>query len=325
MLLPQNKFGLNIILPSTKIIQCQTVSRLALKYSPNEDIKNLWAVTRTNRNIQYDIYKDTKDVLKAVRNENEERLKNHLILQGSFFRNVIDHSTSTFNCLWSLAHSKLPKNIFNFTVRYINNTLPTRKNLLKWGLSSTSDCSSCSEPESLLHVVAGCKTYLDEGRFTWRHDSVLSFLASTLTAVQSSTLYVDLPGFLNPSTLTGDSFRPDLLLAIRKKCLYILELTVGFESNLQVNANRKYQKYHDLIKEQESNFDKVKFVNLSLSTLEVFGRASESFDDMLRNLKFDGQQSKFIKKKIVSTCIRTSYYIFCKRNKVWDSPKLMSM
>ena len=49
-----NVFGLNIILPSTKFIQCQTV-----KYSPNEDLKNLWAVTRTNKNIQYDIYKDT--------------------------------------------------------------------------------------------------------------------------------------------------------------------------------------------------------------------------------------------------------------------------
>ena len=181
------------------------------------------------------------------------------------------------------------------------------------------------QPETLLHVVAGCKTYLDEGRYTWRHDSVLNFLASTLSAIQNSTLYVDLPGFMNPSVVTGNSFRPDLLLTIGKKCLYILELTVGFESNLQVNANRKHQKYNDLIKEQESNFIKVKFVNLSLSTLGVFGRTSDSFDDMLRNLQFDSQQSKYIKKKIVSTCIRTSYYIFCKRNKVWDNPKLMSI
>ena len=325
VLLPQNRFGLNIILPSTKFIQCQTVSRLALKYSPNEDIKNLWTVTKTSRNIQYDIYKDTKDVLKAIRNENEDRLQNHLISQGSFFRNIIDNSTSTFNCLWSSAQSKLPQNIFNFTVRYINNALPTRKNLLKWGLSSTSDCSSCLQPETLLHVVAGCKTYLDEGRYTWRHDSVLNFLPSTLSAIQNSTLYVDLSGFMNPSAVTGDSFRPDLLLTIGKKCLYILELTVGFESSLQVNANRKHQKYNDLITEQESNFIKVKFVNLSLSTLGVFGRTSDSFDDMLRNLQFDSQQSKYIKKKIVSTCIRTSYYIFCKRSKAWDNPKLMSI
>ena len=325
VLLPQSKFGLNIILPSTKFIQCQTVSRSALKYSPNVDINNLWAVTSTNKNIQYDIYKDTKDVLKAVRKENEERLQNHLISQGSFFSSIMNNSTSTFNSLWSSVQSKLPKNIFNFTIRYINNTLPTRKNLSKWGLSSTSDCSFCSSPETLLHVIAGCKTYLDEGRFTWRHDSVLNFLASTLTAVQNSTLYADIPGFVNPSVITGDRLRPDLLLVTENRCLYILELTVGYESNLQVNANRKRQKYLDLIKEQEADYDKVKFVNLSLSTLGVFSRSSENFDGMLRSLKCDAKFCKYIKKKIVNMCIRTSYYIFCKRNKVWDNPKLMSI
>ena len=325
VLLPQSKFGLNIILPSTKFIQCQTVSRSALKYSPNVDINNLWAVTSTNKNIQYDIYKDTKDVLKAVRKENEERLQNHLISQGSFFSSIMNNSTSTFNSLWSSVQSKLPKNIFNFTIRYINNTLPTRKNLSKWGLSSTSDCSFCSSPETLLHVIAGCKTYLDEGRFTWRHDSVLNFLASTLTAVQNSTLYADIPGFVNPSVITGDRLRPDLLLVTENRCLYILELTVGYESNLQVNANRKRQKYLDLIKEQEADYDKVKFVNLSLSTLGVFSRSSENFDGMLRSLKCDAKFCKYIKKKIVNMCIRTTYYIFCKRNKVWDNPKLMSI
>ena len=125
---------------------------------------------------------------------------------------------------------------------------------------------------------------------------------------------------MNPLIVSGDSFRPDLLLAIGKKCLYILELTVRFESNLQVNAIRKYHKYHDLVKEQESNFNKVKFVNLSVSTLVVFGRTSESFDDMLRDLNFDSQQSKFIKRKIVSTFIQSSYYIF-----LWDDPNLMSI
>jgi hypothetical protein len=42
---PQSKFVLNIILASTKFIQHQTVSRSALKYSPNVDIHNLWTVT----------------------------------------------------------------------------------------------------------------------------------------------------------------------------------------------------------------------------------------------------------------------------------------
>ena len=137
--LPRNKFGLNVILPSTKFTQCQTVSRSSLKTSMNEDINKLWSITSTNKNIQYDMYKNTKDVLKALRNDNEQRLQNHLILQGSFFSNVIKNSTSSFNSLWSSAQSRLPKNIFNFTIRYINNSLPTRKNMVRWGLSSSAD------------------------------------------------------------------------------------------------------------------------------------------------------------------------------------------
>jgi hypothetical protein len=62
-----------------------------------------------------------------------------------------------------------------------------------------------------------------------------------------------------------------------------------------------------------------------LSTLGVFSRSSENFDGMLRSLKCDAKFSKYIKTKIVNMCIRTSYYIFCKRNKVWDNPKLMSI
>ena len=39
----------------------------------------------------------------------------------------------------------------------------------------------CLNTETLLHVVAGCQSYLD--RFTWRHDSILNFLAQTLQSI----------------------------------------------------------------------------------------------------------------------------------------------
>ena len=110
--LPRNKFGLNVILPSTKFTQCQTVSRSSLKTSINEDINKLWSITSTNKNIQYDMYRNTKDVLKAFRNDNEQRRQNHLILQGSFFSNDIKNSTSSFNSLWSSLGSPLIDGIF---------------------------------------------------------------------------------------------------------------------------------------------------------------------------------------------------------------------
>ena len=60
VLLPCNKFGLNIILPSTKFLQCLTVSRQALKSSPNQEINRLWKETSDHKNIQYDIYDISK-------------------------------------------------------------------------------------------------------------------------------------------------------------------------------------------------------------------------------------------------------------------------
>ncbi len=148
---------------------------------------------------------------------------------------------------------------------------------MKWGISATSECTFCLEPETLLHVVAGCKTYLNEGHFTWRHDSVLNFIASSLKSARHSNLYADFPGYISLAVLTGNELHPDLLITLENKYIYILELTVGFESNLLTNATCKRQKYEELINKQHKYYEKVKFVNLSNSSLEVFSHSSLSF------------------------------------------------
>ena len=51
---------------------------------------------------------------------------------------------------------------------------------VRWNISQSSDCSFCLKSESLLHVVAGCKTYLEEDPYTWRQNSALNFIASSL-------------------------------------------------------------------------------------------------------------------------------------------------
>ncbi|CAB4011028.1 Hypothetical predicted protein [Paramuricea clavata] len=181
--------------PRNKLL-VYSLLRKALKLSPNQSINELWKSTNTHTNIQYDFYNSTKEVLEDFRSEHEDKLQNQLTCQGSFFSSVTKFSLSHLSKVWSTAQSKLPKNIYNFTIRYINNSLPTRKNLSRWGLSSSSECSFCLGPESLLHVVAGCQCYLD--RFTWRHNSILNFLANTLQTVNGSALYADVPGFKSP-------------------------------------------------------------------------------------------------------------------------------
>ena len=323
LFLTRNKFGLNILPASVKFTQCQSVLRNALRTSPNESIKELWRSTSNHTNIQYDNYSTTKDVLRKFRSHQEDKLKDDLKYQGTFHRNISKFSLSQLNPIWSISQSKLPKNIFNFTIRYMNNTLPTRNNLSKWGISSTSDCSFCLQLETLLHVVAGCQKYLD--RFTWRHDSILNFLTKTLSVLDDCKLFVDLPGFESPSIVTGDEYRPDLLLLTSANHLYIVELTVGFESNLTKNTKRKHAKYKNLTEELTKNFTTVKLINLSISSLGVFDKECQSFVKLLSDLGLDKQRQHHCYRKIISIAIRATYYIFCRRNKEWENPELMNI
>ena len=323
IILPCNQFGLNLQLPSVKFIQCQTVLRNALRSSKSDNIKSSWKSTSCSMNVQYDSYKNTKQVLKAVRQQHTEKLQSQLTSQGFIISFLLEHSMKSLNSLWSSAQSKLPKNIFNFSIRYLRNALANRVNLCKWKLSKSSDCSFCLCPESLLHVVSGCKSYLEEGRYTWRHNSALHFVASTLQIVRNSSLYADLPGFLSPCIITGDQLRPDMLLSIGKTTLYMIELTVGFETNLNSNAERKHEKYHRLTRDLSSDFHNIKFINLSLSALGIFGKSCEPFIDTCKELEFDKQHTDFIVRKLSTIIIRSTYYIFCMRNKPWTNPDLI--
>ena len=207
-------------------------------------------------------YRNTKEVLKAVKLDKKERLIHNLPSQGALLSFFLDHSLKKLHGICSLVQSILPTSIFNFTIKYLNNTLPTRKNLNLWKLSQSSDCQFCLHPETLLHVAAGCKVYLGQGRYTWRHNSVLSFLATFLNVVEGSSLYADIPGFPSPSTIAGNDLRPDLLLHTKDNCLYILELTIGFETNLNNNAEKKHLKYSQLVSDLRSQYKSVTFVNL---------------------------------------------------------------
>ena len=146
--LPHNNFGLNLLPPSVTFQQCQTVLRNVLKSSSNDAVKCLCRSSSFGINIQYDTYRNTKQVLKAVRQTHTEKLSSNLTSQGFIITFILNHSLKAVNSLWSSAQSKLPNN------------------LTLWNLSTTSDCSFCLQPESVLHVVEGCKTYLNEGRFT---------------------------------------------------------------------------------------------------------------------------------------------------------------
>ena len=130
-------------------------------------------------------------------------------------------------------------------------------------------------------------------------------------------------GYPSPSIITCDTFRPDLLFLIHSKCLYVVELTVGFESNLRKNAMRKRDKYKNMLVDLNSEHKCVKFVNLSMSSLGVFSDECSTFLDMMNDIGIDKKQQLYIIRKMINIAIRATYYIFCCRNKIWNDPELL--
>ena len=294
----------------------------SLESSPNSDINHLWARTSTSCNIQYDQYRNTKQVLHAIQTDNENHLHHELKSQGFIISSIILRASSNTRRLWSKLQKSMPRNIFSYTIKYLNNTLATKKNLCKWPLSSSSACSFYLQFESLQHIVSSCKCYREDGRYTWRRNSVLLHISRTLSLLQDSSLYADLPSFPFPSLITGDSLRPDLVLVLNSTAVHLLELTVGFESNLTINSERKSDKYRPLILALQEKHYVVKFINISMSALGMFGTSSDSFSSILKGLHFDTTRQQQIIMKASNIAIRCTYFIFCKRNKSWPGPEL---
>ena len=89
-------------------------------------------------------------------------------------------------------------------------TLPTRDNLVRWGRTELSkQCPLCHRfVATIRHVLNGCPLGLSQGRYLWRHDSVLAHVvgviedrllerrrqASAPTFVSGGTLQRQLPG-----------------------------------------------------------------------------------------------------------------------------------
>ena len=84
-----------------------------------------------------------------------------------------------------------------------------------------------------------------------------------------------------------------------------------------------YYYYLNLINEMSTNYRCVKFVNLSMSSLGVFSDECSTFLDMMNDIGIDKKQQLYIIKKMINIAIRETNYIFCWRNRNWDSPGLM--
>ena len=107
-------------------------------------------------------------------------------------------------------------------------------------------------------------------------------------------------------------------------CSILLSLQLASNLISKKTLNVKNQN-KELIREQKEHFNAVKFVNLSISSLGVFAKECSSFIEMLNDLDFQKHHQNYCIRKMTTIAIRTTYYIFCCRNKEWTIPELLTV
>ena len=105
--------------------------------------------------------------------------------------------------------------------------------------------------------------------------------------------------------------------------MYVLELIVGFESNMEKNGKQKNDKHKELLKSMEKNYTSVTFINLSMGSLGIIGKDSINLHKLLKATNMDKNSIAFCIKKLSACCIRCTYYLFCIKDKDWSDAALL--
>jgi hypothetical protein len=254
-------------------------------------------------------------------------------MQGDFTKLLIEHNESV---TWQSVIRNMPRNVLSFATRLTTNSLATPDNLKRWGKRKTGTCPLCGSPHgTLAHIVNFCPVALKQGRFTWRHDSVLRHTLSTLKslATEGTEIYADLEGhMINGSTIPADILvssgvgsKPDIVVINRKeKKIALLELTCPLERNIEKANNTKKTKYTELeISLQDKGF-KVYLTPFEVgSSGHISNRNIKNIENISKLFKIKIKKSLFQDlSKISLLCTMSIFHAY--QEKEWASPPLLS-
>ena len=113
-----------------------------------------------------------------------------LIKQGKFLELCKLEMT---DATWNSYIYNLPKETMKFVLNASIDTLPTKTNLKQWG-KLTNDKCFCGLRQTLNHVLNCCRICLDQGRYTYRHDNILLYIARCLDRAKY-TCYLEIEGY----------------------------------------------------------------------------------------------------------------------------------
>ena len=218
---------------------------------------------------------------------------------------------------WSTAVFSLPEWVFKFALNAVTDTLPHNVNLCKWKKLSSPQCQLCGETKSLAHILNSCQKALALGRYFTRHDGMLKVSVDFLQCHMAAGFQItaDLPGqqYTFPQDIAPKGLRPDIVMC-STSAIYLMELTVPFETNIVGAAERKAHRYWELASACGRSH------HTSIITLEVGSRGFLSitgFQQLYRLVQAKATDRAAFEHDIIRHVVSALYDIWCKRN--WHS------
>ena len=185
--------------------------------------------------------------------------------------------------------------------------------------------------ETLAHVLSNCSVALEQGRLTWRHNSVLLTLIECIEPIlrDDFKIYSDLPGYTAehggaiPPRILVTAFRPDLFIINEiSKVIVFFELTCPWDSNIARSHSFKEEKYAPLIADLSHDFTVFNY------SVEVSARGQITKDNKARIKALVWRccrQPKGLDKRVFNfmskAALLTSFSLFSARKEpAWSSP-----
>ena len=249
-------------------------------------------------------------------------------MQGDYLALLIEEGDSVS---WKSYIWDIPQGVLKFALNAGINTLPSMDNLKRWGKRVSDRCPFCGNIGTLAHVLSNCSIALNQGRYTWRHNSVLASLIDLIRPhlKEGLTLYSDMPGYQAPHGGTipphilVTALKPDIVIVSdRSQEVIVFELTCPWDANIARSHTLKSEKYAPLIADlSQRNV-------VSFYPVEVSARGQVSKDNRSRLKSFLLKcctAPRAVFKAVVTipskAALLSSYSIFCARGEpTWEDP-----
>ena len=250
------------------------------------------------------------------------------MMQGDYLALIMEEGDSI---TWKSFMWDVPQGVLKFALNAGINTLPSLDNLKRWGKRVSDRCSFCGNVETLAHILSNCTTALNQGRLTWRHNSVLSSIINLIQPDLKTgmTLFSDMPGYQAPH---GGTIPPHILVTALKPDIFlfnsssqeviVFELTCPWDSNIVRSHDFKSEKYAPLITDLSQRYV------VSFFPVEVSARGQITKNNRTRLKSFVFKccsNPSGIAKSIISisskAALLSSYSIFsARREPTWEDP-----